>query len=683
MLDELVFKFGEAPGAAPLCIRPGAMTVLVGPNNSGKSLTLREIKRFVGQSEGSWPPNDEFAIVAAIRPKLPQPGELRDRVLENVAQDIAPFHRSLLATGLTPRAVIEKFELSHIKGIIDELNRLGHLKKLAEDRKIDPTLLEIFDKEELIQQPSLVEAIVKFLKQLTQYLERNQATLERIATGSRSSPELALVENGVVRLAGYLHHYEDFTVLLDGRGRLKLTIPQPVSNLQEEPTNMMMRLFHSPDDMQILRTLVFEAFEKHLALDLTGMKKCKFVLSNTPPEGRERSFGTDEALEYFAKAAGVSESSDGVKSYIGLHATLLSRDYRIILVDEPEAFLHPPLARRLGFNLTMLAAQRGASVVAATHSPYFLMGCIEAQQGVNIVRIGYRDGVPTARALPAEELRKMMNDPLLRSTGVLSALFHPAAVVCEGGSDRAFYEEINERLRKKESDAADDAGSQLEYIDGCLFIDAHSKQSVPKLLGALRRMGIPAAGIVDLDVLKDNGVAGSLARKAGAGTAACDTINRFRSQVYRLFEEEAKRTAAKEEGGENLKKRISDFIKKGGIDNLPATKDKNDLRHFIDDLARYGVFVLERGELERWLPELSNGLAKEGWLPIMFEKMGSLNDPSKYEHPGDGDVWEFVRKIASWVDENAINPPREDFAVDISKTEPAAQMSMGVPATGK
>jgi hypothetical protein len=141
----------------------------------------------------------------------------------------------------------------------------------------------------------------------------------------------------------------------------------------------------------------------------------------------------------------------------------------------------------------------------------------------------------------------------------------------------------------------------------------------------------------------------------------------MRSKVYELFEQEAKRQLAnekKDETSENTKKRCSDLIKKGGIDNLSLTKDKQGLQDFIDLLAKYGVFVLERGELERWLPALSQELGKQEWLPNMFERMGSLNDPATYVHAGEGDVWDFMRKIAQWVDTNSVNPPREDLAGD-------------------
>jgi hypothetical protein len=39
-----------------------------------------------------------------------------------------------------------------------------------------------------------------------------------------------------------------------------------------------------------------------------------------------------------------------------------------------------------------------------------------------------------------------MRDPLLRSVGVLGALFYNGAVICEADADRALYQELNERL---------------------------------------------------------------------------------------------------------------------------------------------------------------------------------------------------------------------------------------------
>jgi predicted ATP-binding protein involved in virulence len=45
MIDRIGLRFGRL-GAEPLEFDPGALTVFVGPNNSGKSLVLREINDY-------------------------------------------------------------------------------------------------------------------------------------------------------------------------------------------------------------------------------------------------------------------------------------------------------------------------------------------------------------------------------------------------------------------------------------------------------------------------------------------------------------------------------------------------------------------------------------------------------------------------------------------------------------
>ena len=74
--------------------------------------------------------------------------------------------------------------------------------------------------------------------------------------------------------------------------------------------------------------------------------------------------------------------SDGVKAYSGILAAVLSTDLKVILMDEPDAFLHPPLARRLGTALTTIASERDGNVFASTHDSNFLMGCIHAGKPV-------------------------------------------------------------------------------------------------------------------------------------------------------------------------------------------------------------------------------------------------------------------------------------------------------------
>ena len=44
----------------------------------------------------------------------------------------------------------------------------------------------------------------------------------------------------------------------------------------------------------------------------------------------------------------LDEQGDGFRSYVGVVLSVLLSEGRTILLDEPEAFLHPMQARRLG-----------------------------------------------------------------------------------------------------------------------------------------------------------------------------------------------------------------------------------------------------------------------------------------------------------------------------------------------
>ena len=46
MIKKLLLKFGRSKEDEALSFNPGSITVFVGPNNSGKSLALREIENY-------------------------------------------------------------------------------------------------------------------------------------------------------------------------------------------------------------------------------------------------------------------------------------------------------------------------------------------------------------------------------------------------------------------------------------------------------------------------------------------------------------------------------------------------------------------------------------------------------------------------------------------------------------
>jgi hypothetical protein len=153
-----------------------------------------------------------------------------------------------------------------------------------------------------------------------------------------------------------------------------------------------------------------------------------------------------------------------------------------LLVDEPEAFLHPSLAAKLGNEVALAAVKNDKRGFASTHSPQFVMGCIQSGVPINIVRPSA--GIATARLLPSNEILELMKNPLLRSTGVLNGLFYEHVIITESDADRAFYQEVNERLLRHKPDWG---------VPNCLFLNSQNKQTIQTIMQPLRKLGIPAA----------------------------------------------------------------------------------------------------------------------------------------------------------------------------------------------
>lgn len=176
------------------------------------------------------------------------------------------------------------------------------------------------------------------------------------------------------------------------------------------------------------------------------------------------------------------------------------------------------------------------------------------------------------------------------------------------------------------------AANDQRGICGCLFLNAHNKQTVWEFVHPLRELGIPAAGIVDIDLLKDGGANWAKPMKgAFVPEISHQSLSTQRAALNTAFEST----------GKNMKR-------DGGINLLPESEREACLNVF-KNLSDYGVFVVPNGEVETWLSNLSNGTSKATWLATIFEAMGEDQTSPNYAVPSSGDVWEFIGSIANWV----------------------------------
>ncbi len=267
---------------------------------------------------------------------------------------------------------------------------------------------------------------------------------------------------------------------------------------------------------------------------------------------------------------------------------------------------------------------------ASTHSAHFLMGCVDSGAGLNIVRLTYQAGRPTARLLPHDRLVPLMRDPLMRSTGVLGALFATAAIVCEADRDRAFYEEINTRL----------AAAGRAAVEDAVFMNAQNKSTVRRIVRPLREMGVPAAAVVDLDILKVDDLK-ALLDDCFVPAALSNGMTATKGQLG----------AAYRAAGVDMKQ-----VGLAGLDT--TNREAGD--GLLKQLREYGIFAVSIGEVERWLSHLGVTGDKSSWLARMFERLGSQPESTEYVKPGAGDVWEFVESMQAWVG----NPDRKGMPAE-------------------
>jgi AAA domain, putative AbiEii toxin, Type IV TA system len=412
-----------------------------------------------------------------------------------------------------------------------------------------------------------------------------------------------------------------FVFRFAGRDRFNLVSPRDVGDLQRPASNHLVRLFKDDGLRAAVSGLIESAISRSFVLDPTLVGQLRPRLSDRKPPSPEIERGLDErAIAFHSSASLIELESDGTQSFVGLVVALHSLPHRIILIDEPEAHLHPPLARRVGRLVASLGAERAASVVAATHSADFLMGCLEGGTDAAIVRLTFArsTGDATARLLSAGALAELLADPFARSTNALDAVFNRAAVICEADADRAFYEEVNRSL--------DDAG---RGIADARFIGMHTWGNIARVAGPLRRLGVPAAMVLDLDTLTNPvGEWDNVWKAVG--------LDRTSGDGLRL---ESQRQVVKS----HLTSLSGKPYKTAGVDAFAlGSAERNAIVSLIGDLAKHGIFIVPVGELEGWLRSVAAPKGKKAWILSMLPSLRTLK-------PSPDDVWAFIDSIEAWV----------------------------------
>lgn len=368
--------------------------------------------------------------------------------------------------------------------------------------------------------PISLEEAESFLK--TTAVEQPQASL------SANKHYVPLGDSGTALTADYLQN-----LLTHGGDVLSDTAPfflqhwtagqlsnQAIASLGHphgiSPSSPLHQLFIDGDLEEELSNISYEAFEEHLTLDRTNMDVRLRVGKVTDVPIPPLNHPTRAYADAVAALPSLAVQGDGVRSFIGLVMAVLVGRWQILLIDEPEAFLHPGQARALGRWVSSQAKQRDIQIVVSTHDRDFVLGLLEGTDDsvrfVRIVRAGKNNHFHELRP---EEVNATWSDPVLRYSNVLQGLFHRRVVICEADADCRFYGAVLDEM-------ADELGLRSQ-IDDLLLVPSGGKAGVATLARALGKLGVETHAFVDFDVLNNKEtIKGIVDAVGGAWTEAID-----------------------------------------------------------------------------------------------------------------------------------------------------------------
>ena len=285
--------------------------------------------------------------------------------------------------------------------------------------------------------------------------------------------------------------------LLDTETRLTVANPAPsISFTRGDPiANPIQRLFQNDILEREISSYFREAFDADLIVNRSDGATIPLHCGERPipREGEDRV--SKDYLERLLKVPLAHEQGDGMRSFLACLLRVFVWKSSVTLLDEPEAFLHPPQARYLG-QLLASKKPKGRQVIISTHSGDFLRGVLDSNNdNVRIIRLTRSGSTNKTVELNNADLKRFWRDPILRHSNLLDGVFHDGVILCEADTDCQFYSAVLEALITTQPSTRR-LHLQFAHVGG--------KHRFPTVIPALRCLGVPIRVVADFDILSSD-----------------------------------------------------------------------------------------------------------------------------------------------------------------------------------
>jgi energy-coupling factor transporter ATP-binding protein EcfA2 len=424
------------------------------------------------------------------------------------------------------------------------------------------------------------------------------------------------------------------------------------------PASLLQALFKAGSPVeQRLEQIFKQTFGMEIRLDYSAMQTLVLRIADKfeqiPADPRE-------AFPVFEKYDRLDDQGDGYRSFVGVVLSVLLAEARIVLLDEPEAFLHPAQARALGRWLANYSKSSDVQIIIATHNANFLSGIISNTDEVDLYRLNRSANATTFTRIEAHVLSELVRSPLLLSQRVLEAIFFRGVAICEADADRVIYQTV---------------ASRIIGFQELLFVHAHNKQTIKSVVKLLKAASIPVCAISDIDILNSRsemleliraldptaaeGAIGAQRDEVAAaieGKTDDDLLREVRKSVAELSDQlnRGEHTISGVKGAlSRVYKEASKWseVKRAGLQALSTTA-RTTAQQLLAKLADAGLFVVPVGELESWID--TGTLRKNRWIVKALESLSNNNCPVLLQT--------FVERVGQFLGESIVTSSKTNGA---------------------
>lgn len=580
-------------------IIPKSINIIIGPNNSGKSQFLKDIKNSLSSHNYLNKKNITIRDMKYILPKNKEEFISRYNLHSKIFSNSDNQYYIRNYSGIYDNNIIVSNPASNY---LDTGNiSITPNWEIDLQRQITNFDHFICNDEKIIEGENYPQNAIIHNERYIE-IEENGKKVRKTIAGS----EGPLYEEKGASIKNFINLYGNlFFNYLGTEEKLLMCKRQKQYGLQDHNTNFLSEVQFNSKLLDELSNYTKTMFNKDIYLDrFSWGESILFRVGDNFNFIRNAKRNDNEAEIKLKDYNALDNEGDGIKSFVTNYIALNMNDKNILLLDEPESFLHPPLAKQLG-EIIAKSSSENKQIFISTHSADLLKGILSVNKDVNIIRITRDKEFNQFNLLKKEAIEQIISNPMLLSSNILNGLFCEKVYICEAESDEEFFQSLHDKIN---------------LYDNAFFTHGKNKQTLKDISKIYNTLSIPNYRIYDFDILKDED---------------------FNKALNTFINEQEKNKYIE------IRKKVNEVLKEesyanGGINDIKEDELRNMVINMFNDLKKSKIIILEYGCLESTLDDLGIKYTKNKnkW----FEKAMGLVYESSNDIIESSNIYKWIFK---------------------------------------